>query len=201
MDSRAPGRPKVVADSADKRDTILRSARELFSDRGFDRTTMRAIAARAGVDPALIHHYFGNKNMLLVAALQPEVDAKTVFSGITPETDSPGEIFVRRVLEFWETNPQQRARAIALLRVAVTHDEIALRVRDFFLGLVQRALGGVIRSDHQDERYALVVSQTAGLAISKYILLLPDVANAPIDTLAQRVGPNIDNYLFSDFDE
>lgn len=46
-----------------------------------------------------------------------------------------------------------------------------------------------------------MVSQTAGLAISKYILLLPDVANAPIEILAQRVGPNIDNYLFSDFDE
>ncbi|MDF3308151.1 TetR family transcriptional regulator [Rhodococcus sp. T2V] len=158
MDSRAPGRPKVFADSADKRDTILRSARELFSDRGFDRTTMRAIAKEAGVDPALIHHYFGNKDALLVAALQPEVDAKTVFSGITPDTDAPGEIFVRR------------------------------------------ALGDVVRSDHQDERYALVVRQTAGLAISKYILLLPDVANAPIEILARRVGPNIDNYLFSDFD-
>ncbi|MGV9865412.1 TetR/AcrR family transcriptional regulator [Rhodococcus koreensis] len=59
------------------------------------------------------------------------------------------------------------------------------------------------RRTHSSEhaRYALVVSQTAGLAISKYILLLPDVANAPIEILAQRVGPNIDNYLFSDFDE
>ncbi|WP_336873924.1 TetR/AcrR family transcriptional regulator [Rhodococcus qingshengii] len=200
MDSRAPSRPKGHANSTATRETILHSARNLFSDNGFDRTTIRAIAADADVDPALIHHYFGNKNELLVAALRPEIDTKTVFAAIAPDANAPGEIFVRRVLEYWETNPQQRARAIALLRVAVTHNEVATRLRELFLGLARHALGNIINGDHQHERYALIISQMAGLALTRYVLALPDIANIPIGTLAHRVGPTIDSYLFGTFD-
>ncbi len=66
----ARGRPSATAGGPDKRGLILDAARDLFSDRGFERTTMRAVAAAAGVDPALIHHYFTNKNTLLMHALQ-----------------------------------------------------------------------------------------------------------------------------------
>ncbi|RPA20102.1 TetR/AcrR family transcriptional regulator [Gordonia sp. OPL2] len=177
---------------------MLTAARELFSDRGFDRSTMREIGRRAGVDPALIHHYFGTKDALLVAALRPEIDVVEMFAGITVDTDSPGTEFLRRILGFWESNPEQRTRAIALLRVAVTHAEVAAGMREFFLGIVRTALADVVADDHRDERIGLMFSQIAGLGMARYVLDVPVVAKATPEELAQRVGPNIDRYLSGD---
>ncbi|WP_187582795.1 TetR/AcrR family transcriptional regulator [Gordonia sp. OPL2] len=195
---RGRGRPRAAATGSDNRESILTAARELFSDRGFDRSTMREIGRRAGVDPALIHHYFGTKDALLVAALRPEIDVVEMFAGITVDTDSPGTEFLRRILGFWESNPEQRTRAIALLRVAVTHAEVAAGMREFFLGIVRTALADVVADDHRDERIGLMFSQIAGLGMARYVLDVPVVAKATPEELAQRVGPNIDRYLSGD---
>jgi len=77
-----PVRGRRPLGSPDARRAVLDAARELFAELGFERTTMRAVAARAGVDPALIYHYFGDKDGLLFAALQPPADAATVFAGL-----------------------------------------------------------------------------------------------------------------------
>ena len=77
-----PVRGRRPLGSPDARQAVLDAARELFAGLGFERTTMRAVAARAGVDPALIYHYFDDKDGLLFAALQPPVDAATVFAGL-----------------------------------------------------------------------------------------------------------------------
>ncbi|NDZ97043.1 TetR/AcrR family transcriptional regulator [Streptomyces sp. SID6673] len=195
---RGRGRPRTAETGSDNRDSILGAARELFSDRGFERSTMREIGRRAGVDPALIHHYFGTKDALLVAALRPEIDVVEMFAGITADTESPGTEFLRRILGFWESNPQQRTRAIALLRVAVTHAEVAGGLREFFLGVARTALADVMAADHREERIGLMISQIAGLVMARYVLDVPAVAGATPEELAQRAGPNIDRYLTGD---
>src|SRR6185312_2905940 len=93
--------------SPDARRAVLDAARELFAELGFERTTMRAVAARAGVDPALIYHYFGDKDGLLFAALQPPVDEATVFAGLAEAAGRTGEDrgFVHRRLERGEQEP------------------------------------------------------------------------------------------------
>jgi AcrR family transcriptional regulator len=195
--ARGPGRPKLDP-TVDNRQRILTTARELFSESGFERTTMRAIGRRAGVDPALIHHYFGTKSDLLVAALRPEVNVAAVFDGIADTDSSVGREFVHRVIDFWERDPQQRARAVALLRVAVTHEQIADRLREFIRGVAIAALGEFVATDDSDRRVAMVMSQMLGLILARYVMKVPGIADASATELSRWVGPTIDNYLSGD---
>ncbi|MCF3939449.1 MULTISPECIES: TetR/AcrR family transcriptional regulator [Gordonia] len=195
--ARGRGRPKLDR-TVDNREQILTTAREMFSESGFERTTMRAIGRRAGVDPALIHHYFGTKNDLLVAALRPEVDVATVFAGIADTDATVGCEFVYRVVDFWERDPQQRARAVALLRIAVTHDQVADRLREFFLGVATGVLGEFVSADERGQRVAMVMSQMLGLLMARYVMRVPAIADAAASDLSRWAGPTIDRYLFGD---
>ncbi|MFF0814877.1 TetR family transcriptional regulator [Rhodococcus sp. NPDC003318] len=177
-----------------KRDLILAAARELFSDKGYERTTMRAIAARADVDPALIHHYFTNKNTLLMAALKPDIDLATHFADIE-NVDSVGTEFARRLLGYWEDNPDVRTRMTALLRVAMTHDDVAALLRDFQIGALRAALGSVVAADRPEVRLGLVATQIFGIGLMRYILRAPQIRDCTVDQLVMAVGPVIDGYL------
>jgi AcrR family transcriptional regulator len=95
---------------------VLAAARELFSELGFDRTTMMAEAARAGVDPALIHHYFGNKDGLLAATLTPPAAAAKLLTGVFDDPENAGAELVRRVIDVWETHLEVREQMAAMLR-------------------------------------------------------------------------------------
>ncbi|WAC55625.1 TetR family transcriptional regulator [Gordonia sp. SL306] len=194
MTGRGRGRPRLVDESGGNRAAIVASARELFSDHGFDRTTMRAIGKRAGVDPALIHHYFGTKDALLVEALRPEIDVEAVFAGVDA-VHSPGIEFVRRLVGFWEGHPEARARVIALMKVATTRDEIAAEMREFQLGVVRSALSRVVTDDDPELRYGLVATQIFGLALMRYIVKVPAIRDATADELAALVGPVVQGYL------
>ncbi|MFW0785081.1 TetR family transcriptional regulator [Gordonia sp. CPCC 206044] len=199
MTARARGRPRLGA-SAANRDRILDAARELFAESGFERTTMRAIAGRVGVDTALIHHYFGTKDALVVEALRPDIDPATIFAGLADHGPHPGTEFARRALHVWEDDGPRRDRAVALLRIAMTHNEIAERMRAFYLGLAQTALGDLVGGDDRDLRLALVAGQMLGLAMMRHVLVQPDMAAADLDDLARRVGPVIDHYLSGSID-
>ncbi|WP_348809897.1 TetR family transcriptional regulator [Gordonia oleivorans] len=193
--SRTRGRPRLDDGRPETRAAILTAARELFADRGFERTTMRAIASRAGVDAALIHHYFGNKNALTVEALRPAIDPSTVFGGLTVDMPGLGTEFITRILSVWENDVPQRERGIALLRVAVTHDGVAERMRDFFVGLATQVLGDMAAEEGRQLRIALIASHILGILMMRFVLRLPEIADADIDTVAGRVGPVIEQYL------
>lgn len=192
---RTPGRPRLDSGRPETREAILTAARELFAERGYERATMRAIAARAGVDPALIRHYFGNKEALTVEALRPAVDPATTFGGLTVDTPSLGTEFVTRALNVWENDAAQRERAIALLRIAVTNEQVAERTHTFFFELAKGALGQCATGEHQDLRLALIASHLLGIVMARYVLCQPDMADAGIAQLADRVGPVVDHYL------
>jgi AcrR family transcriptional regulator len=183
--------------SPDARRAVLDAARELFAELGFERTTMRAVAARAGVDPALIYHYFGDKDGLLFAALQPPVDEATVFAGLA-DAARTGEELVRRLISLWEERPEIRDQMAAILRTGLSHDHASRLLRDILSSFILAALGDVLADDRRELRVALIGSQLGGLMLARYILEVPGAAAASPDDLVQAVGPTVQRYLTGD---
>ena len=192
--ARGRGRPTRIGSGPDNRELIVVAARELFAQQGFEKTTMRAIGTRAGVDPALIHHYFQNKERLTVEALRPDVDAASIFAGLTAADDIGAE-FIRRVLHTWEADHARLESGIALVRIAMTHNGIAEALRRFQFGMVESALGEIMSGEDRDRRIALIVSQVLGMAIMRYVLHQPDISSASVDDLAAMLGPGVDHLI------
>jgi AcrR family transcriptional regulator len=183
--------------SPDARRGVLDAARELFAELGFERTTMRAVAARAGVDPALIYHYFGDKDGLLFAALQPPVDEAMVFAGLA-DAARTGEELVRRLISLWEERPEIRDQMAAILRTGLSHDHASRLLRDILSSFILAALGDVLADDRRELRVALIGSQLGGLMLARYILEVPGAAAASPEDLVQAVGPTVQRYLTGD---
>lgn len=184
--------------SPDARRAVLDAARELFAELGFERTTMRAVAARAGVDPALIYHYFDDKDGLLFAALQPPADAAMVFGGLADAADRTGEELVRRLVKLWEERPDIREQMAAILRTGLSHDHAARLLRDILSSFILAALGDVLAGDRRELRVALIGSHIGGLMLARYILKVPGAAAASPEDLVQAVGPTVQRYLTGD---
>ena len=193
-----PVRGRRPLGSPDARRAVLDAARELFAELGFERTTMRVVAARAGVDPALIYHYFGDKDGLLFAALQPPVDEATVFAGLADAGDRAGEELVRRLVKLWEEHPEVREQMAAILRTGLSHDHAGRLLRDILSSFILAALGGVLAGDRRELRVALIGSQIGGLMLARYILKVPGTAAASPEELVQAVGPTVQRYLTGD---
>ncbi|MFE7197087.1 TetR/AcrR family transcriptional regulator [Microbacterium oxydans] len=190
---RRRGRPRGVSDS---RARIIASAVDDFGEKGYDGATIRSIAARAGVDSALVHHYFGTKADLFAEAvgipLRPDIDVPGILTG---PRDEVGERLIRYVLEAFE-QPEVRRRGVMLLRTAIGSRVTTPLLAGF---LSRELLSRISRSldvDDADLRASLVASQIAGMLIARYVLKLPALAAAPVDDLVARVGPTLQRYLF-----
>lgn len=189
---RRPGTP-------DTRDAILAAAREAFAERGFDAASIRAIAAAAGVDPALVHHYFGGKEELFRAATAFPADPGRLLPAVLAGgADGVGERMVRVFLEVWDS-PAGTA-AVALLRSAVSNDWSARLLREFLVTQVLRRVLDQLDVDPAQRalRGGLVATQLAGLAMMRYVLRLDAVATAEPATLVAAVGPTVQRYLTGD---
>jgi AcrR family transcriptional regulator len=126
------------------REAILESARAVFAEHGYDRATIRLIAGRAGVDPALVHHYYGSKERLFAAAMQlPVVPSEVLAAALAPGARDPGtplgEHLVRSALGVWE-NAALRARFLGLLRSAMTSEQAAAMLREFIAAAILRPI-------------------------------------------------------------
>jgi AcrR family transcriptional regulator len=174
---------------------VLGAARELFAELGFERTTMRAVAARADVDAALIYHYFGDKEGLLAAAIELPVDPAVLFTGVARDPARAGEELVRRVVTIWDHHPEIRERMIAILRTGLSHDHAAQLVRDLLSANLLAALGEVLAADRRELRTGLIGSQIGGLMLARYVLKVPGAANASPEDLVRAVGPVVQHYL------
>lgn len=177
------------------REEILAAARELFGDLGYERATLRTIAARARVDPALPLHYFGSKQELFTAAMKLPVSPSEVLPAARAlPAGHIGEEIVRRFLTAWD-DAAQRPVLVGLLRTGLTDERSAAMVRRF---ITHEALAPVARTlDTADGplRAALVGSQLVGLALLRYVGRVEPLASAPVDEVAARVGPTIERYL------
>jgi|SRR5690606_28047870 len=180
----------------DTREAILAAARQVFAERGYTGATIRTIAASAGVDPALVHHYFGTKEQLFTATInfpvRPDHLVAEVFGGGTAEV---GERLVRTFLRVWDS--PAGAAGVALLRSAVASEQGARLMREFVTTqLLRRAMRQLaVDPAEVPTRAALVASQMAGLAVARYLLRIEPLASAPADTVVALIAPTLQRYL------
>ena len=181
--------------SSDTRQTILEAARGEFAEAGYDGATIRGIAVRAQVDPALVHHYFGAKESLFRAALELPVLPGEVFAqGLAAGPGRLGATVTRRFLEAWEP-ADRRVRLVAMLRSATTNDAAMEMIRDLLAREVFEPITQALAVADARLRATLVGSQLIGLAMMRYITRLEPLASASVDELVAAVGPTLERYL------
>jgi AcrR family transcriptional regulator len=185
---RRPGTPVT-------RDAILTAARRQFAARGYDAASLRAIAAEARVDPALVIHYFGSKDGLFAAATGLPAGLPEMFATLAtlPVTDAAAAL-VRIYLSVIDGHDSRNA-ILALVRSAVSNDKAAAMFREF----VTAALLSVIArlTGHPDARLraSLIAAQLVGIAMLRHVVGLEPVASASPDEIVPLVAPAIEHYL------
>jgi AcrR family transcriptional regulator len=180
----------------DTRGQILDAARQAFAGRGFAATSIRAIAADAGVDAALVHHYFDSKQQLFLATVSlpqelPGLIAQTLDQG--PE--GLGERLVRTMLGVWDSELQPSL--VAAIRTALAEPALTRSIGEF---LTLELLGRVVDRDdlsaaEATRRSGLVASQMLGLIMGRYVLRLPALVDRPSEELVAEIGPTIQRYV------
>jgi AcrR family transcriptional regulator len=177
------------------RDDILAAARRGFATRGYDATTVRAIAADAQVDPALVIHYFGTKEALFTAAtgLPPGLPGLIASLADLPLQDF-GQALAGSYIRFVDSDDSRNA-ILALVRSAVSHDEAAAMLRGFLTAQLLPVI--TERTGHPDAqlRASLIAAQLIGIAMLRHVLRLEALARATPDDIAILVGPVIQQYL------
>ena len=191
------------------REAILAAARALFGELGYDRTTIRRIAADAGVDAALVHHFYGTKDQLFAAAMRLPVNPREVLAealspGSRDQEQSLGEHLLRTVLGVWEV-AEIRSTFLGLLRSAPTSEQAVVMLREFLAGailgpLTAAAIQAAPGADGKDAGYraALVASQVLGLGMTRYVREVEPLAQASSEDLIAAIAPNLDRYLSGD---
>ncbi|MFK0255852.1 TetR family transcriptional regulator [Streptomyces sp. NPDC090445] len=187
---------------------ILRAARERFAAQGYERTTIRAVAADAGIDPSMVMRYFGSKQGLFDAALaaaaggseggggeggggegggEDEPDLRIPDLSAVP-ADRLAETVLGHFLDRWEGDPADDA-LLVLLRSAVTNEQAAARVRAVFAGQAFPALAAALGPERAAACAGLVVSQLLGLALTRYLLRVPAVTALDRTALVAAYAP------------
>lgn len=186
---RRPGGP-------DTRGEILAAARVEFGERGYDGATMRAIGARAGVDPALVHHYFGAKEQLFLAAMEIPFDpATTIAATALGPAEDLGERVARVFLQIW-ADPVRRAPLLALIRSAMTHEAAATLLRQFVSRVLLPRIAGVLEGVPDRElRAEAMISHLVGLAMLRFVVKVEPIASVSEDELVALVAPVIQRYV------
>ena len=185
---RRPGGP-------DTKGEILAAARESFAHKGFTGTTIRAVAAEAGVDPALVHHYFGSKDDLFLAALEIPIDPRTVVPAVFDEgVDGAGVRLLRLFLSVWD-DPATRLPLIALVRSSLVSEAPETLLQQGMLRMILAPLRDRLPVEEADRRVQLVMSQMAGLVLTRYLLALEPLASMPAEEVVAWVAPTVQRYL------
>jgi AcrR family transcriptional regulator len=189
---RGPGRRPG---SADTRGEILDVARREFADKGYDGVSVRGIARAASVDPALVHHFFGSKEQVFVAAMALPVDPGAMLPDLLAGDEALlGERFARLFLGLW-SDPEFREPMLALLRSATTSERGAAMLREFvgtaMLGRLVRGLDGA----EVALRVSTAAAQLVGIVLLRYVIKLPALVAASEDDLVALVAPTLQRYL------
>ncbi len=196
-DRKRPGRPPGTSDT---RDRILSSARELFSRNGIDNTSIRAIAADAGVDPALVHHYFGTKTELFAAAIHIPIDPMSI---IRPLREVPveeiGHVIPTLLLPIWDSEIGKGFIATLRSLLGGSAADVSM-VRSFLQEVIAAEVGPRVDNPPGTGRIRVqfVASQLVGIVMARYILELEPFKSLPVQQVADTIGPNLQRYLTGD---
>ncbi len=189
------GRP---AGSSNTRQRILTSARELFARNGISNTSIRAVAAAAGVDSALVHHYFGTKEQLFAAAVQIPIDPMDVIGPLREvPVEELGYQLPSMLLPLWDS--EIGASFIATLRSILAGAEVNL-FRTFIQDIIAVEVGTRVDNPPGSGivRIQFVASQLVGVIMARYILKLEPFASLPAQQIADTIAPNLQRYLTGD---
>ncbi len=189
---RRRGRP---AGNSGTRDRILNSARELFARNGIRNTSIRAVAAAAGVDSALVHHYFGTKEKLFAAAVHIPVDPMHVIAVLREvPVEELGHKIPSMLLPLWDSDIG--AAFIATLRSIIAGSEVNL-FRTFIQDVIAVEVGARVDNPPGSGsiRIQFVASQLVGVVMARYILELEPFASLPAEQIADTIAPNLQRYL------
>ena len=185
---RRPGGP-------DTRGEILGAARKAFADKGFSSTSIRAVAREAGVDAALVHHYFDSKDELFIEAMGIPVDPRQIAAEIL---DGPREEIGRRIatvfLGIWES-PEGQQRMKAIFRSVVTSDEVARLMREGITQMIIQPISRTLDVPDAHLRVSLAATQLIGAAMARYLVGLEPVASVDLATLIDRLAPVLQLHL------
>ena len=194
MSSAAGTRTGRRPGTSDSKEAIASAARQLFAERGYDRATLRAIAGAAGVDPALVVHFFGSKEQLFRQVMQlPEAVEKALES----LSDGPREELGRRLAEIVVggiENPASRAILLGRVRSASSHPDAAELVRQ----TVTRDIGRLTVSigvEDPEVRAVLIGAQIVGVVFARYIVGVEPIASLPPERLVEFLAPTFQRYL------
>jgi len=190
-ESKRTGRRRGATDT---REQIAVAARAQFAEQGYERATFRAIAAAAGVDPALVVHFYGSKEELFrqVMVLPP-----AIADGLERLADGPRETIGRRLAELVVgalENPASRTVVLGRIRCATTHPEAAALVRETVTRDLLR-LTSALTDDRPDTRAVLVGAQFVGIALARHIVLVEPLASMSAAEVVDFVAPTFQHYL------
>ncbi|MFF4963039.1 TetR/AcrR family transcriptional regulator [Streptomyces sp. NPDC001222] len=195
---RGRGRPsRRETDAAPAtRDRILEAAREEFSERGYEKTSVRGIAKAAGVDSALVHHYFGTKEQVFEAAIELAVAPALSAPDALAEgpRDAVGERLTRFFFGVWE-NPVTRAPLLAIVRSAVNNETAAAVFRKLVVAQLLRRISGQLGLPDAELRAELAAAQLVGVAMLRYVIKVEPVASADLEQLVARLAPVVQGHM------
>lgn len=180
---------------ADTREALVNAAREVFIEQGFTGATVRAIATRAGVDAAMVNHWFGGKEGLFGEAVLklPFNPADIVKDLLAADADEIGETVVRKFVTTWDVTGG--GVFTALMRSVTSHEDAALMLKDFFFKHIFKHVIGKLSPDQQEFRATLVATQIVGIGMVRYVTRFEPLASADVDALAAAIGPTIQRYI------
>jgi len=167
---------------------ILAAARERFGTAGFQGATIRAIAADARIDPAMVMRYYGSKDKLFAAAAEFDLQFPDF---ATTDRTQVGRSLVRHFLDRWEGDEA----LVILLRSSATNAEAAQRMQEIFVSQLQPLVASVAPAEESGMRAGLIASQILGMALCRFVLRLPPVVEMSRHEIVEWLGPTIQRYL------
>lgn len=177
------------------RDAILEAARGAFARDGFDGTSVRAVARAAGVDPALVHHFFSSKEDLFLAAVAVPVNPDALLAPLLAGgRENLGEGLARLFLGLWEYDPL-RLQLVAMLRSSLTGEAAGALLREFVSRQLAGRLAQALDLPQARLRATLAGSQLVGLAMVRYIVRVEPLASASVETVVSAIAPTLQRYL------
>ncbi|MGE0214740.1 TetR family transcriptional regulator [Mycolicibacterium sp.] len=183
------------------RDAVLAAAKHRFARNGFEKTTLRAIAADARVDPSMVLYLFGSKEELFRESLRLIIDPDVLVAALAGAGDDVGTRMVRTYLGVWES-PENAATMRTMLASATSNPDAYAAFRDFMQNYVLTAVSGVLGGgDEARLRAMLAASSLVGTAMLRYLMAVAPLSELPLDDVVTLVAPTVTRYLTADADE
>lgn len=194
MSSRPGRRPGTSG----TRQAILDAARASFNQNGYDRATIRDVAKRASVDPALVHHFFGSKQNLFAASMDLPFEPTPIIERVIQgDIDSLGDRMAQTFFAVWDAHAEGNP-IVGLIRSATSNEKAGSMLREFITTEIVGRITKGLRLSSPQLRAGLIASQMIGAAFIRYVIRLEPIASMSAADLGRLIAPTLQRYLTAD---